>query len=104
MTERMDVKAGEIVFSIGRSERPKKNKTINIDGKPVQITKLQNGKYSFTGEGVEKMNFLDTPDSVKCKDKVNVILPGKIESMTIIPGNYTTPTKITYKAADEKTN
>ena len=139
MTETMDngnastnveVKAGEMLFSIGQSETPKKNnsvkpmnikhhahnvkfmerrkkvksvKTININGKPLQITKLPNGKCSFTGEGVEKLNILATPDSVKYDDKVNVFTRN-IESMTIIPGNYTTPTSITYKATDEKPN
>ena len=103
MAERIDVKAGEILFSIGKSEKPKKYKSINIDGKPVQITKSDNGKYSFIGEGVEKINFLAAPDSVRSKDKVNVFA-GNLESMTIVQGNYTKPTSITCKPADEKTN
>ena len=109
MAERIDVHANEIlianetVFSFGKSEKPKKYTSINIDGKPVKITKGDNGKYSFIGEGVEKINFLDSPDSAISKDKVNVFA-GNLESMTIRQGNYTTPTRITYKPADNKTN
>ena len=129
-SETIEVKAGEIMFSIGQGETPKKNKsvktinikrhgqnvklmerrkkgksvkTINMNGKPVEITKLPNGKCSFKGEDVDKLNILATPDSVKCDDKVNVF-SGNIESMTIIPGNSTTPTSITYKATSEEPN
>ena len=87
-------------------ERRKKGKsvrTIHIGGKPVEITKLPNGKCSFKGEGVDKLNILATPDSVKFDDKVNVF-SGNIESMTVIPGNCTTPTSITYKATGEEPN
>ena len=113
MAERIDVKANEILFAneslfsfgkaFGKSEKPRKYKSINIDGKPVQIIKNDNGKYSFIGEGADMINVLPAPDSVRSKDKVN-FFGGKLESMTIVQGNYEKPTSFTYKAADEKTN
>ena len=113
MAERIDVKANEIVFvgkelfsfgkAFGKNETPRKYKSILIDGKPVEIIKNNDGKYSFSGEGADMIHVLPTPDSVRSKDKVN-FFGGKLESMTVIQGNYEKPTSFTYKAANEKTN
>ena len=85
VAEHIDVKPGEMVFSMGQGTVTKRKKVnfVNkmVDGDKVQFMKLPSGKYSFSGASMDKVNILHTD---------------YIENMTIVTGSATRPTTITY--------